>query len=171
MKTNSENIAEQIDQFFYGRYRNWKRTDEGVKIQWTPGGDDENWIPVKDWKDTPHTMGREQLMSFASFFFERGEQSKAPELFPVIVPTTEPVKPLVPYVPRRHKVGASSVGYSELSSVAKHYEIGIDRLKEILTKNHIPYGTYLKESNMRASHNLVSHDRLLDVHHAVINAL
>ena len=147
-------IQDMIDRFFFGRYANWKRTEEGVKIQWMPDGSDDNWIPVKDWKSTPYTMAegiREELE--------------------VLNNTPEPKKDVCQYVPRKHSRGASSLGYVELSSIASHYKIGINDLKGILTKNNIPYGTFLKDSSIRSTHSLVAAKYIENVHHAVINSL
>ena len=174
-------IQDLIDRFFFGRYANWKRTEEGVKIQWLPDGSDDNWIPVKDWKDIPYTMACGQLQDFANFFFELGCR-RAAEMYDEIEynrqraeegpqVTAEPKRKITPYVPRKHSKGASSLGYAELSSIASHYKIGIKDLKEILTKNNIPWGTILKDSSIRSTHSLVAVKYIKDVHHAVINSI
>lgn len=170
-----------IDQFFFGRYANWKRTEDGVKIQWLPDGSEDNWIPVKDWKDIPYTMACGQLQDFAKFFYAIGCR-RAAELYDEIEherqrpeeevqATAVPKKEIAPYVPRKHSKGASSLGYVELSSIASHYKIGIKELKDILTKNNIPWGTILKDSTIRSTHSLVAVKYINDVHHAVINSI
>ena len=161
-------IQEIIDQFFFGRYSNWKRTEDGVKIQWLPDGSDDNWIPVKDWKSTPYTMAEGQLMAFAKYVFEIGAGIR--EELEILNNTAEPKKDVAPYSPRKHSKGASSLGYVELSSIATHYEIRINDLKGILTKNNIPWGPFLKDSSIRSTHSLVAVKYIADVHHAIINA-
>ncbi len=173
-------IQNAIDQFFFGRYASWKRTEDGVKIQWLPDGSENNWIPVKDWKDTPYTMACGQLQDFAKFFLALGCR-RAAEMYDEIgygkrqeednPVTAEPKKEIAPYVPRKHRKGASSLGYVELSSIASHYKIGINVLKEILTQNSIPWGTILKDSTIRSTHSLVAVKYINDVHHAVINSI
>lgn len=162
-------IQDMIDRFFFGRYANWKRTEDGVKIQWLPDDSNDNWIPVKDWKNTPFTMAEGQLMAFAKYVFEIGVGLR--EELEVLNNTAEPKKDVCPYVPRKHSRGASSLGYIELSSIASHYKIGINDLKGILTKNNIPYGTFLKDSSIRSTHSLVAAKYIENVHHAVINSL
>jgi hypothetical protein len=162
-------IQDMIDRFFFGRYANWKRTEDGVKIQWLPDGSEDNWIPVKDWKNTPFTMAEGQLMAFAKYVFEIGVGLR--EELEVLNNTAEPKKDVCPYVPRKHSRGASSLGYVELSSIASHYGIGIKTLKDILTDFSIPWGPFLKDSNIRSTHSLVASKYLNDVHHAVINSI
>jgi len=167
-----ENIETAIDHYLYDRFRNWRRTEEGLTIQWNPD-DAQSWVPIKDWKEHPHTMSKSQLITFASYFYNLGlksasqESPKEPERKPDVFGNF-----FTPYSARPHKNSPSKEDpVVLLSAVVKHYQkegainLSTHKLKKILCARNFPVGFFGHDKKdgyrIRVRH--------LDIVHHIIN--
>lgn len=71
-KEERQEVADMIDEAFYGRYSSWRREryksgDSRVMVKWRDGVDDDGlWVPVEDWLESEEVWN---IRRVAEFFY------------------------------------------------------------------------------------------------------